>query len=404
MARKIVLAYSGGLDTSVILVWLKERFKCDVIAFLADIGQGEDLAQAADKARRLGAVDVVIEDLREEFARDYVFAMLRGNALYEGRYMLGTAIARPLIAKAHIDCARRAEAEVLSHGATGKGNDQMRFELAYAALAPDLEVVAPWRIWDMKSRADLLRYAEAHQIAIEDKIGAGAPFSIDANLLHRSSEGNELEDIARPAPETAYQLTAAPEAAADKAREIELAFEAGNALKLDGKVLSAAGMLEALNEIGGAAAIGRIDMVESRATGMKSRGIYETPGGTILLTARRLLEEITLDGHAQRLKDQLMPIYADLIYRGFWFSPEREMLQALIDKSQEYVSGQVALKLYKGNITPVSRKSEASLYDQTLASFEDGDTYSHQNAEGFIRLAALRLLGWHRQRRSRQRR
>ena len=395
MANRIVLAYSGGLDTSVILVWLKEHYQCEVIAFLADLGQDEDLDQAAKKARALGAADVVVENLQEEFVRDYVYPMLRANALYEGRYQLGTSIARPLIAKAQIDCARRLKGDGLCHGATGKGNDQIRFELSYAALAPDLEVIAPWRIWDKRGRQELLAYAEAHQIPVDKNAEDNRPpFSMDANLLHHSSEGNSLEDMTQAAPDHAFNLTQSPEQAPDEAETLTLTFDKGDCVALNDTRQSPAEMLRALNKIGGTHAIGRVDMIENRATGMKSRGVYETPGGTILLQAHRFMEELTLDGAAYRLKESLMPLYAELIYKGLWFAPEREMLQALINQSQLYVSGNVKIKLYKGTITPLARESAFSLYDEGQASFEEnthGETYDHKDAEGFIKLNSLRL-------------
>ena len=390
--KKIVLAYSGGLDTSVILKWLQENYRCEVVAFLADLGQEEDLQKARHKAEALGAQEIVIEDLREEFTRDYVFPMLRANALYEGRYMLGTAIARPLIAKKQVEVARRIGADALCHGATGKGNDQIRFELAYAALAPDLAVIAPWRLWDMATRPQLAAYAQQHQIPIDDKPADTPPFSADANLLHHSSEGNILENIEAEAPEDAYQISVAPEKAPDEPAFVDIGFAQGDAISLDGAALSPALLLQKLNQLGGAHGIGRIDMIENRTTGMKSRGVYETPGGTILHHAHRTLEEITLDASAAHLKDQMMPLYAELIYKGLWFSPEREMLQALIDVSQKNITGKVRLKLYKGNIWPVARSAEAPLYDREYASFDEAAlVYDHKDAEGFIRLAALRL-------------
>ncbi len=390
--KKIVLAYSGGLDTSVILKWLQENYRCEVAPFLADLGQGEDLNKARKKAEQMGAREIFIEDLREEFVRDYVFAMFRANALYEGRYMLGTAIARPLIAKKQVEIARQIGADALCHGATGKGNDQIRFELTYAALAPDLAVVAPWRLWDMTTRHQLVDYARQHQIPIEDKPEHTPPFSMDANLLHHSSEGNILEDMEAEAPEEACQISVAPENAPDDSVFVEIGFAHGDAISVDGEALSPAKLLQRLNEIGGAHGIGRIDMIENRTTGMKSRGIYETPGGTILQQAHRLLEEITLDAGAMHLKDQIMPLYAELIYKGLWFSPEREMLQALIDTSQKNITGEVRLKLYKGNIWPIARKAAAPLYDREYASFDqDALSYDHKDAEGFMRLAALRL-------------
>ncbi len=391
--KKIVLAYSGGLDTSVILVWLREQYQCQVVAFLADLGQGEDLQKAADKAHALGAAEVIVADLREVFVRDFVYPMLRGNALYEGRYLLGTSIARPLIGKAQIEAARKSGADALCHGATGKGNDQIRFELAYAALAPDLEVIAPWRIWDKQSRSALLDYAALHQIPVEDKPADTPPFSMDANLLHRSSEGNILEDEKATAPENAFSMTSSPQDAPNTPQEVELSFDKGDCVAVDGLAASPAEILQKLNEFGGTHGIGRVDMIENRATGMKSRGVYETPGGTILLTAHRLMEELTLDGAAAHLKESLMPLYAELIYKGLWFSPEREMLQALIDQSQTFVSGKVKVQLYKGNIIPVKRESKFSLYSAAQASFEKdaADDYNQKDAEGFIRLNSLRL-------------
>lgn len=398
MPNKILLAYSGGLDTSVILVWLREHYKCEVAAFCADLGQEEDLAAAADKARVLGATDCVVEDLRETFVQDFVYPMLRANSLYEGRYLLGTSIARPLISKAQIECARRLGADALCHGATGKGNDQIRFELTYAALAPDLEVIAPWRLWDMQSRSQLIAFAEKHNIPIDEKSPDAPPFSMDANLLHRSSEGNILEDLNEAAPENAYTMTTSPEKAPDDGEVLELTFEKGDCVAVNGVTASPATILQTLNKKGGAHGIGRVDMIENRATGMKSRGVYETPGGTILLQAHRLMEEITLDGAAMHLKENLMPLYAELIYKGLWFSPEREMLQALIDESQTYVGGKVKVKLYKGNITPLARQSEHSLYNEAQASFEDeSNAYDHKDAEGFIRLNSLRLKALYQQ-------
>lgn len=392
--KKVVLAYSGGLDTSVILKWLQTTYGCEVVTFTADLGQGDELAPARKKALDLGIKpeNIFIEDLREEFVRDYVFPMFRMNALYEGQYLLGTSIARPLIAKKQIEIARKTGADAVCHGATGKGNDQVRFELAYYALEPNIKVIAPWREWDLSSRTKLLEFAERHQIPIaKDKRGE-APFSVDANLLHSSSEGKVLEDPAQEAPEYVYQRTIAPEAAPDKATEIVVGFEKGDAVSIDGKKLSPAELLTKLNELGKANGIGRLDLVENRFVGMKSRGIYETPGGTILLVAHRGIESITLDREAAHLKDSLMPRYAELVYYGFWFAPEREMLQALADKSQEFVTGTVRLKLYKGNVAVTGRDSPCSLYNQDLVTFEEGAVaYDHRDAEGFIRLNALRL-------------
>lgn len=392
--KKVVLAYSGGLDTSVILKWLQTTYGCEVVTFTADLGQGDELAPARKKALDLGIKpeNIFIEDLREEFVRDYVFPMFRMNALYEGQYLLGTSIARPLIAKKQIEIARKTGADAVCHGATGKGNDQVRFELAYYALEPNIKVIAPWREWDLSSRTKLLHFAEQHQIPIaKDKRGE-APFSVDANLLHSSSEGKVLEDPAQEAPEYVYQRTISPEAAPDKATEIVVGFEKGDAVSIDGKKLSPAELLTKLNELGKANGIGRLDLVENRFVGMKSRGVYETPGGTILLAAHRGIESITLDREAAHLKDSLMPRYAELVYYGFWFAPEREMLQSLIDKSQEFVTGTVRLKLYKGNVTVTGRESPYSLYNQDLVTFEEGAVaYDHRDAEGFIRLNALRL-------------
>jgi argininosuccinate synthase len=392
--RKVVLAYSGGLDTSIILKWLQTIRGCEVVTFTADLGQGEELEPARTKALLLGIKpeNIFVEDLREEFVRDYVFPMFRANALYEGQYLLGTSIARPLIAKKQIEIAEKVGADAVAHGATGKGNDQVRFELTYYALKPDVKVIAPWREWDLTSRTKLIEFAEQHQIPIaKDKRGE-APFSVDANLLHASSEGKVLEDPAREVPDYVYSRTIDPEAAPDKATYVTVDFEKGDAVALDGKKLSPATLLARLNELGRTNGIGRLDLVENRFVGMKSRGMYETPGGTILLAAHRGIESITLDRGAMHLKDELMPKYAELIYYGFWFSPEREMLQAAIDKSQEFVSGRVRLKLYKGNAAVVGRESPYSLYDQDLVTFEEGAVaYDHRDAEGFIRLNALRL-------------
>jgi argininosuccinate synthase len=392
--KKVVLAYSGGLDTSIILKWLQATYGCEVVTFTADLGQGEELAPAREKALLLGIKpqNIFVEDLREEFVRDYVFPMFRANALYEGQYLLGTSIARPLIAKKQIEIAEKVGADAVAHGATGKGNDQVRFELAYYALKPDVTVIAPWREWDLRSREALIAFAEQHQIPIaKDKRGE-APFSVDANLLHASSEGKVLEDPAQEVPDYVYSRTLDPEAAPDKAVHIVVDFERGDAVALDGKRLSPASLLAALNALGRAHGIGRLDLVENRFVGMKSRGMYETPGGTILLAAHRGIESITLDRGAAHLKDELMPKYAELIYNGFWFAPEREMLQAAIDKSQELVTGSVRLKLYKGNVAVVGRSSPYSLYDQDLVTFEEGKVaYDHRDAAGFIRLNALRL-------------
>jgi argininosuccinate synthase len=392
--KKVVLAYSGGLDTSIILKWLQQTYGCEVVTFTADLGQGEELEPARAKALLLGIKpeNIFIEDLREEFVRDYVFPMFRANALYEGQYLLGTSIARPLIAKKQIEIAEKVGADAVAHGATGKGNDQVRFELAYYALKPDVKVIAPWREWDLASRTKLLEFAERHQIPIaKDKRGE-APFSVDANLLHASSEGKVLEDPAQEVPDYVYSRTLDPREAPDEPSYLTVAFERGDAVALDGAALSPALLLARLNELGRQNGIGRLDLVENRFVGMKSRGMYETPGGTILHAAHRGIEQITLDRGAMHLKDELMPKYAELIYNGFWFAPEREMLQAAIDKSQAYVTGTVRLKLYKGNVAVVGRESPYSLYDQDLVTFEEGAVaYDHRDAEGFIRLNALRL-------------
>ena len=392
--KRVVLAYSGGLDTSIILKWLQENYGCEVVTFTADLGQGEELEPARRKAQLLGIRDehIFIEDIREEFIRDYVFPMFRANALYEGVYLLGTSIARPLIAKKQIEIARRVGADAVAHGATGKGNDQVRFELAYYALEPSIRIIAPWREWAFKSREDLIAFAEQHQIPIAmDKRGE-APFSVDANLLHSSSEGKVLEDPAVEAPPYVYQRTISPMDAPDAATRITIGFEKGDAVSLNGERLSPATLFTRLNALGRDNGIGRIDLVENRFVGMKSRGIYETPGGTILMAAHRAIESITLDRGAAHLKDELMPKYAELIYNGFWFSPEREMLQALIDRSQEHVEGDVRLDLYKGNVMVAGRESPKSLYSTSLVTFEDDKgAYDQKDAEGFIRLNALRL-------------
>ena len=392
--KKVVLAYSGGLDTSVILKWLQTEYGAEVITFTADLGQGEEIEPARQKALTLGIKpgNIFIEDLREEFVRDYVFPMFRANALYEGVYLLGTSIARPLIAKKQIEIAEKVGADAVCHGATGKGNDQVRFELGYYALKPDIKVIAPWREWSLTSRTKLLEFAEAHQIPIaKDKRGE-APFSVDANLLHSSSEGKVLEDPAVEADSIVYQRTISPEDAPDKATIIEIGFKKGDANSIDGEKLSPANLLAKLNALGKANGIGHLDLVENRFVGMKSRGVYETPGGTVLLTAHRGMESLTLDRGAAHLKDDIMPRYAALIYNGFWFSPEREMLQALIDSSQEYVSGTVRLKLYKGNATVIGRASPYSLYSESLVTFEDDKgAYDQKDAAGFIKLNALRL-------------
>jgi argininosuccinate synthase len=392
--KKVVLAYSGGLDTSVILKWLQTEYGAEVVTFTADLGQGEEIEPARKKAETLGIKpgNIFIEDLREEFVRDYVFPMFRANAVYEGVYLLGTSIARPLIAKKQIEIAEKVGADAVAHGATGKGNDQVRFELGYYALKPDIKIIAPWREWDLTSRTKLIEFAEKHQIPIaKDKRGE-APFSVDANLLHSSSEGKVLEDPSKEADSVVYQRTISPEEAPDKATYVEIGFEKGDAVSIDGEKLSPATLLTRLNALGKANGIGRLDLVENRFVGMKSRGVYETPGGTILLAAHRGIESITLDRGAAHLKDDIMPRYAALIYNGFWFSPEREMLQALIDRSQEFVTGTVRIKLYKGNATVVGRSSPYSLYSEKLVTFEDDQgAYDQKDAQGFIKLNALRL-------------
>ena len=392
--KRVVLAYSGGLDTSIILRWLQTTYGCEVVTFTADLGQGEELEPARRKAALLGIKPehIFVEDLREEFVRDYVFPMFRANAQYEGQYLLGTSIARPLIAKKQIEIARKVGADAVAHGATGKGNDQVRFELAYYALEPDIKVIAPWREWNLTSRSALLAFAEKNQIPIaKDKRGE-APFSVDANLLHTSSEGKVLEDPAEEVPDYVYSRTVDPEDAPDRPTLVEIEFQSGDPIAINGKKLSPAALLAQLNELGRANGIGRLDLVENRFVGMKSRGMYETPGGAILLAAHRGIEQITLDRGAAHLKDELMPKYAELIYNGFWFSPEREMLQALIDKSQEFVTGRVRVKLYKGSASVVGRASPYSLYDQDLVTFEEGAVaYDHRDAAGFIQLNALRL-------------
>jgi argininosuccinate synthase len=394
--KKVVLAYSGGLDTSIILKWLQTEYGAEVVTFTADLGQGEEIEPARAKALAAGVKpeNIFIEDVREEFVRDFVFPMFRANTVYEGQYLLGTSIARPLIAKRQIEIARATGADAVSHGATGKGNDQVRFELGYYALEPDIHVIAPWREWDFKSREALLDFAEKHQIQItKDKRGE-APFSVDANLLHSSSEGKVLEDPAVEAPEFVHMRTLSPEDAPDKATVITIDFEKGDPIAIDGEALSPAALLTRLNQLGHDNGIGRLDLVENRFVGMKSRGVYETPGGTILLAAHRGIESITLDRGAAHLKDELMPRYAELIYNGFWFSPEREMLQAAIDHSQAHVAGQVRVKLYKGNVTVIGRSSPYSLYDQELVTFEEGKVaYDQRDAAGFIKLNALRLRG-----------
>ena len=391
--KKVVLAYSGGLDTSIILKWLQTTYGCEVVTFTADLGQGGELAPAREKALRAGIKpeNIFIEDVREEFVRDYVFPMFRANAVYEGQYLLGTSIARPLIAKKQIEIARKVGADAVSHGATGKGNDQVRFELSYYALEPGIKIVAPWREWTFKGREELLEFARQHQIQIaKDKEGE-APFSVDANLLHSSSEGKVLEDPAKEAPSIVYQRTISPMEAPDKPTDISIGFAKGDAVSFNGKPMSPATLLTKLNELGHDNGIGRLDLVENRFVGMKSRGVYETPGGTILLAAHRAIESITLDRGAAHLKDEIMPRYAELIYNGFWYSPERQMIQAAIDASQKNVTGRVRLKLYKGNVTVTGRQSPLSLYDEATVTFEADQVYDQKDAAGFIKLNALRL-------------
>jgi argininosuccinate synthase len=389
--NKVVLAYSGGLDTSVILKWLEEKYDCEVVTFTADLGQGAELEEAKLKAKSHGVKEIFIEDLKEDFVKNYVFPMFRANTLYEGKYLLGTAIARPLIAKRQIEIAQQVGADAVCHGATGKGNDQVRFELAYYGLDPDINVIAPWREWDLNSRSKLIEFAEKHQITItKDKRGE-APFSVDANLLHTSSEGKLLEDPATECPEDVFQRTISPENAPDKSTYLDVSFSKGDPVAINGEELSPSNLLTRLNEIGGKNGIGRLDFVENRSIGMKSRGVYETPGGTILLEAHRGIEQITLDREACHLKDQIMPRYAELIYNGFWFSPERRMLQALIDESQKNVSGDVRIKVYKGNVSVVGRSSTKSLYSLEHVTFEEDSVYNQMDAEGFIKISALRL-------------
>ena len=389
--KKVVLAYSGGLDTSIILKWLQEEKDYEVVTFTADLGQGEELEPARAKAEAQGVSEIFIDDLREEFVRDFVFPMFRANAVYEGVYLLGTSIARPLIAKRQIEIAHEVGAEAVCHGATGKGNDQVRFELGYYALDPEIKVIAPWREWDLNSRTKLLEYAEKHGIEIAKNKRGEAPFSVDANLLHTSSEGIVLEDPAVPAPDYVYQRTVAPEDAPDTPEVIEIGFERGDAVSINGEEMSPATLLTTLNALGGKHGIGRLDLLENRFVGMKSRGIYETPGGTILLAAHRGIEQATLDKGAAHLKDELMPRYAELIYNGFWFSPEREMLQAAIDHSQQMVTGTVTMKLYKGNADVIGRSSPYSLYSEAHVTFEEDDVYDQADAGGFIKINALRL-------------
>lgn len=391
-AKKVVLAYSGGLDTSIILKWLQDEYGCEVITFTADLGQGEELEPARAKAEKMGIKQIFIEDLREEFVRDFVFPMFRANSQYEGLYLLGTSIARPLIAKRQIEICNEVGADAVSHGATGKGNDQVRFEVSYYSLKPDIKVIAPWREWDLLSRTKLIEYAEKNSIPVPQAKRGEPPYSMDANLLHTSYEGNALEDPWVAPVDTMFSRSVSPEQAPDVVTEIEVEFEKGNPVAIDGQRMSPATILTKLNQLGGANGIGRLDLVESRFVGMKSRGVYETPGGTILLTAHRAIESITLDRGEMHLKDDLMPKYAELVYNGFWFTPEREALQALIDRTQEYCTGAVRLKLYKGNVIVTGRKSPISLYDKVIASFEDDmGLYNQADAGGFIKLQALRL-------------
>jgi len=391
--NKVVLAYSGGLDTSVILKWLQEVYSCEVVTFTADIGQGEEVEPARAKAEALGVKEIYIEDLREEFVRDYVFPMFRANTIYEGEYLLGTSIARPLIARRLVEIANETGADAISHGATGKGNDQVRFELGAYALRPDIHVIAPWREWDLLSREKLMSYAETHGIPVEQKRGKKSPYSMDANLLHISYEGGILEDPWNEPEESMWRWSVSPEQAPDAASYIEMEFEKGDIVAIDGERMSPATVLETLNRIGGENGIGRLDIVENRYVGMKSRGCYETPGGTIMLRAHRAIESITLDREVAHLKDELMPRYATLVYNGYWWSPERRMLQSMIDSSQQTVNGLVRLKLYKGNVEVVGRKSESdSLFDEAIATFEDDEgSYNQKDAEGFIKLNALRM-------------
>ncbi|MBI5783780.1 MAG: argininosuccinate synthase [Gammaproteobacteria bacterium] len=391
--KKVVLAYSGGLDTSVILKWLEETYGCEVVTFTADIGQGEELEPARAKAKKMGVKEIFIDDLKEEFVRDFVFPMFRANTLYEGEYLLGTSIARPLIAKRQIEIANKVGADAVAHGATGKGNDQVRFELGYYALRPDIHIIAPWREWDLSSREKLMAYAAKHGIPVEMKRGKKSPYSMDANLLHISYEGGVLEDPWKEPEESMWRWSVSPEKAPNKPTYIELTYKKGDIVAINGKALSPANVLATLNKLGGANGVGRTDIVENRYVGMKSRGAYETPGGTIMLKAHRAIESITLDREVAHLKDDLMPRYAALIYNGYWWSPERRMLQTMIDASQETVNGTVRLKLYKGNVTVVGRKSDSdSLFDATIATFEeDKGAYNQKDAEGFIKLNALRM-------------
>jgi len=391
--NKVVLAYSGGLDTSIIVKWLQDEYNCEVVTFTADIGQGEEVEPARKKAEAMGVKEIYIEDLREEFAKDFVFPMMRANAIYEGEYRLGTSIARPLISKRLVEIAQKVGADAISHGATGKGNDQVRFELNAYALMPGVKIIAPWREWDLLSREKLMAYAEKHNIVVDKKKGQKSPYSMDANLLHISYEGGIIEDPANEPEENMWLWTVSPENAPDKSTYLDISFEKGDIVGINGEKMSPATVMEYLNKVGGENGIGRDDIVENRFVGMKARGCYETPAGTIMLKSHRAMESLTLDRNAAHLKDELMPKYAEMIYNGFWFSPEREMMQALIDNSQEYVTGDVRLKLYKGNITIVGRTSEFSLFDEDIATFEeDGGAYDHSDAEGFIKLNALRLI------------
>ena len=390
--NKVVLAYSGGLDTSVIVKWLQEEYQCEVVTFTADIGQGEEVEPARAKAQALGVKEIYIDDLREEYAKDYVFPMFRANAIYEGEYLLGTSIARPLIAKRLIEIANETNADAISHGATGKGNDQVRFELGAYALKPGIQVIAPWREWDLNSRDKLMDYCAKHSIPVEMKRGKKSPFSMDANLLHISYEGGNLEDPWSEAEEDMWRWTVSPENAPDKPTYLDISYQHGDIVAIDGKPMSAATVIEYLNEVAGANGVGRLDIVENRYVGMKSRGCYETPAGTVMMKAHRAIESITLDREVAHLKDELMPKYAELIYNGYWWAPERLMLQSAIDQSQQVVNGDVRVKLYKGNVTVVGRKSEDSLFDANIATFDDdGGAYNQADAEGFIKLNALRL-------------
>ena len=390
--KKVVLAYSGGLDTSIILKWIQDHYGCEVVTFTADIGQGEEVEPAREKAKALGAKAIYIEDLREEFARDFVFPMFRANAIYEGEYLLGTSIARPLIAKRLVEIADETDADAVSHGATGKGNDQVRFELGAYALKPGIKIIAPWREWDLNSRERLLSYAASNNIPIARKKGNESPYSMDANLMHISFEGNELEDPWTEPADAMWRWTVSPEDAPDQVRYLNLQFENGDVVAVDDEALSPASVIETLNRIGGENGVGRLDIVENRYVGMKSRGCYETPGGTIMLRAHRAIESICLDREVAHLKDELMPRYASLVYNGYWWSPERQMLQGAIDSSQAFVNGEVRLKVYKGNVTVVGRRSDHSLFDERISTFEDDrGAYDQKDAEGFIRLNALRM-------------